>query len=400
MHNQVVFLHNHIEAQRHSFDQSHLNFEKRVNLGGYYTNPFLVKQVWQMISPYLTPNTIVLDSSCGYGNFFINSDVSKANRIIGNDIDAVAVNHALQHIPHLEVYNKNSLCSTGRAQFNISEDDSLIIIGNPPYNDTTSIVRSNTKKQLFDIDPHLQSRDLGISFLKSYAALKADVVCILHPLSYIIKEANFNALGGFSKHYKLIDNLIVGSHFFTDSSKGMQFPIVIGLYQRDGKGMSFKDVRRIVFKTIEGFDFKIDDWHYIREYINKYPTRYHTPKPYDIYFWTLRDLNALKRNRTFINDYCSNAIVVPKDKLDYFVYVDVVKDFSSCFPYYLGNFDVIINNDIYDEYKKYFIAYSINKNSFLMKNYKEYSGIKFQDCKKYIVDYFMNLLGAHYVHVN
>lgn len=40
-------------------------------------------------------------------------------------------------------------------------------------------------------DEDLFDRDLGVSFLKSYNKLKADVICILHLLSYLIKKTNF-----------------------------------------------------------------------------------------------------------------------------------------------------------------------------------------------------------------
>src|SRR3989344_5858437 len=70
----------------------------------------------------------------------------------------------------------------------------IIAIGNPPYNDTTSIIRNSIKDTSIQdkIDADIKTRDLGMSFLLSYDKLKADYVCVLHPLSYLIKKAKHN----------------------------------------------------------------------------------------------------------------------------------------------------------------------------------------------------------------
>jgi len=94
----------------------------------------------------------------------------------------------LGSLPFANVYSFNALTTLSIEAFGISNDETLFIIGNPPYNDTTSIIRNGTKKLLFDIDPGIQSRDLSISFLLSYQRLQADYVCVLHPLSYLIYE--------------------------------------------------------------------------------------------------------------------------------------------------------------------------------------------------------------------
>jgi len=83
--------------------------------------------------------------------------------------------------------------------FNISSNDELIIIWNPPYNDTTSIIRSNIKNNNLKMDIDIKTRDYGISFLLSYNKLNADIICVLHPLSYLIKKLNFNLLKDFTK---------------------------------------------------------------------------------------------------------------------------------------------------------------------------------------------------------
>jgi hypothetical protein len=103
----------------------------------------------------------------------------------------------------------------------IKEQDKLIVIGNPPYNDATSIIRQNIKDKtaIDEIDSDVKTRDFGMSFSLSYNKLKADYDCVLHPLSYLIKKSNF------AKNYRLADSLIVSSHEFSDTSRSMAFPI-------------------------------------------------------------------------------------------------------------------------------------------------------------------------------
>jgi hypothetical protein len=72
----------------------------------------------------------------------------------------------------------------------------------------------------------VQTRDLGMSFLLSYNELKARFVCVLHPLSYLIKEANFKLLKKFSANYQLKQAKIISSNVFKDTSKSMAFPFI------------------------------------------------------------------------------------------------------------------------------------------------------------------------------
>ena len=59
----------------------------------------------------------------------------------------------------------------------------------------------------------------------------------------------------------------------------------------------------------------------------------------EILFYTLRDVNALKRSRTFITERIANAIDVDPQKLAYYCYIDCFKKYANA-PYYLGNFDI------------------------------------------------------------
>ena len=50
---------------------SHLNYQQKINNGSFYTPPELVNHIWELINPFLTKNTIILDTSAGKGSFFI-----------------------------------------------------------------------------------------------------------------------------------------------------------------------------------------------------------------------------------------------------------------------------------------------------------------------------------------
>jgi hypothetical protein len=281
--------------------------------------------------------------------------------------------------------------------FNIEQNKKLVIIGNPPYNDTTSIIRNSVKEDNINIDNDIKTRDYGISFLLSYAKLDADIVSVLHPLSYLIKRANFNLLKNFSNKYKLIDATIIDSKTFTETSKGISFPIVIALYQKDKNGMDYDYIQNFEFKTIDNKKFKLNQFDYISNYIRKYPIKNRLPQGDDILFWTMRDINALKRNRTFVQNFGYNTIILDKSRLDYYVYVDVFKQYSRLIPYYFGNLDVIIDNKLFLKYKRYFIQDALNRWDFL-KNYYKKENFDIQLVRGKIVEYFKELLGEHYVY--
>ena len=375
-------------------DQFHLTHKEKINLGAFYTPKNYVYIVWDKIKKFLDNQVIVLDSSCGYGNFFSVENINV--RIIGNDIDRIAYNITKNSFSNVEVFNKNALKNVSREMFNI-KNEKLIIIGNPPYNDTTSIIRNGIKTDNINIDSDIKTRDYGISFLLSYAKLDADIICVLHPLSYLIKKANFNLLKQFSNKYKLIDATIIDSKTFTETSKGISFPIVIALYQKDKNGMDYDYIQNFEFKTIDNKKFKLNQFDYISNYIRKYPIKNRLPQGDDILFWTMRDINALKRNRTFVQNFGYNTIILDKSRLDYYVYVDVFKQYSKVIPYYFGNLDVIIDNKLFLKYKRYFIQDALNRWDFL-KNYYKKENFDIQLVRGKIVEYFKELLGEHYVY--
>jgi len=368
----------------------HLKKDKLINLGSFYTSDKYVKIVWDFIKPFIDKNTVILDPACGYGAFLKEKTTAKK---IGNDIDKEAIKKAKIYANDVTYFNYNALLVFERRAYSIKDNEKLIIIGNPPYNDITSQAKKNIKKLDFNIDKKLKTRDVGISFLRMFHYLKADYICVLHPLSYLIKKANFRLLKCFKDNYILKKGIIISSKVFHSTSKSSEFPIIIALYERNSNGMSYNYIKNYKFQTIEGKTFRLRDFDYIGNYINKYPKKNETFSKEDILFYTLRDINALKRNKTFIDKPNSNAIKVNLQQLDYYVYVDVFKDFINVVPYYLGNLDVIIDTNLFSRYKKYFISYALRKREFLKKYYQQNF---YTNDTQQIKQYFKELLKEHY----
>ncbi len=368
---------------------THLSTQEKINLGSFYTADFLVNAVYIMLKKYVdSKDHVLLDSSCGSGNFLQSQAIIKSgftkdsfSKIIGTDIDKTALHIAKRTLDSKVILlHKNALHNVTREHFSIAQTDRLIIIGNPPYNDRTSIVQNHLKnKESIQIDSALQHRDIGISFLRSYERLKADFICVLHPLSYLIKRANFSALKDFVKAYKLIDSTIISSQIFCKDSKGY-FPIIIALYKRDNKGMDYEYICNFKFKTINKKEFSLKGFDYIGNYIDKYPNKKRVASSkIKAIFYTMRDINALRRSKTFINKENSNTIFVTQEKYSLYCYVDVFKLFLPHIPYYFGNCEVMINFQQFKALESHFIQASESK-----------------ILSPEISQYFRDLLGVHY----
>lgn len=375
--------------------QTHLENNDRVNMGAYYTQDEYVDIVWDMITPYINEKTTILDNSCGYGNFL---NYSFKGKKIGNDIDNIAINKARQSI-NANFFNENALSDVTRSQYKISENDKLCIVGNPPYNDRTSIIRQTIKNSNMMIDDDISTRDLGMSFLLSYAKLRADFICVLHPLSYLIKPSNFKLLKKFTSKYQLKQGNIISSGVFDNASKSMQFPIVIAFYEKNNIGTNYADVINFSWQ-IASKSFKLSDFDDISNYIKKYPNKYQQVKNDDVLFWAMRDINALKRNQTFVHKVSANTLIIDKNKLEYYIYVDVFKQFSNRVPYYFGNCNVLIDNNLFQKYKKYFILEALSRHKDLRQYFAkfDFSKIELLELSKQKINkYFEQLLGVHYV---
>ena len=374
--------------------QVHLQYQDRVNFGSYYTPPKIVDRAWELIEPYVDSQTTVIDSACGYGDFLRNKGQALT---IGCDIDDDAIDTAKKTGDKVQFFRANALSNVSREKFGIPQHTQLIVVGNPPYNDKTSFIRHKIKRIDFDVDEDIASRDLGISFLRSYNKLEADFICVLHPLSYLIKSTNFRLLKEFTENYKLIDGFLISSCEFPESAKLTPFPIVIALYRRDTLGMAYDFISAFPFRIGDGVRFCLNDFDYITNYIRKYPSRTHQPIDNDsLFFWTMRDINALRRNRTFVKNYSSHTIVLDKKKLDYYAYVDVFKRNLYRLPFYFGNCDVPIDDKLFKQSKHYFISDAVRHHPFLKKHF-QIDLIEKEKAESKLDVYFKSLLRKYHI---
>jgi len=342
-------------------DIKHLSYKQKTNLGSFYTPPHLVRLVYKMLPLRANglPPHAVLEPACGYGAFFAEKFPQKNVRFIGSDIDPVALKIASKKFPNVEFKKINMLSQISRSKFGIGENEKLTIVGNPPYNDVTSRVKNKIKAEPCKIDEEIKTRDLGLSFMLAFAKLKPDYIAVLHPLSYLIKRTNFETLNPLMQNYELLDAVVFSSQEFTETSKTNGFPIVAAVYAKSERGTSYEQIIKRKFKTLEKQEFSISDFDYVCRYIPKYPSRY--SKAGGFKFFTMRDINALKRSRTFIEEDTANTIHIPQEKLPYYCYVDIFKDIANKLPYYFGNLDVPFDKNKFEKLKDDFFALSVAK---------------------------------------
>ena len=344
-------------------DVAHLSYREKTNLGSFYTPARLVEVAYGLFAQVAGTVEVVLDSSCGYGAFFSVPFPQKNVRLVGADIDEIALDVAAENFSRVRFLCENALKNINREKYGISPRERLVIVGNPPYNDVTSRVKNHIKHENpCEMESDIRTRDLGISFLLSFEKLSPEYVVVLHPLSYLIKQANFKLLEPFMRKYALRKALVLNSREFSDTSKSNGFPIVVAVYERNTFGTTYADIVRRRFMTLEGISFSVSDYDYVCRYIPKYPSRVQRRAGTSRYkFFTMRDVNALKRSRTFISDDTANTIYIPTEKLELYCYVDIFKDYSQKLPYFLGNFDVMINREEFEKIKNDFLVLSIEK---------------------------------------
>ena len=340
----------------------HLDKIEIIKLGSYYTPQQLVDKAYQFISPYLkNKDAVIFDSAGGCGAFIAGL---KGDNYRIADKDPKACSFVSSRFDKNNVYCTNSLENIGRAKFLIPESSFLIMIGNPPYNDTTSEFKHG-EKGINICDPDLKDRDLGISFLKSYNKLKADIVCVLHPLSYLIKEANFKRLKDFKDNYKLIKGEIFSSALFRGTGTA-KFPVLIALYKRNSEGMTFNYIKAFKFNLLNNNKkFILSRYKTIDGYINKYPPRKNDIKesPIGLYYWTLRDINSLKKNISFILKQHINSITVTLENFYQYAYLYSFKKLFNTEDIWLyGNLSPLVDIQEVERDKKLYVLYAIKNN--------------------------------------
>lgn len=349
------------EYIRHNYS-SHLNDTKKSNLGKYYTPKELVQLVYDLISNKIGENDYVMDLCCGCGAFMT---LFNEFNLIGRDVDENAIG-VLELLQYKNVAVDNSLFNVSREKYGLKESDKVCIIGNPPYNDTTSKNKrfgTNAKSITgTEIDADIKTNDLGRSFLKAYGKLEPEYICVLHPLAYLIKEQNFKSLHTFKDNYKLLDAVVFQSSLFNDLIGSSEFPVVAALY---GKGsMDYDYIKSFnfrIFKTNKTFVLNkfttIDNLSEAKcEFGNgkkasnrfKYPRKiddHHVLKSdIDLYQYNIRDTNSLMSSGNIMalaNNDNMNYCTVMFDELPYFAYIHNYRNFMQN-DYLIGNLSPLV----------------------------------------------------------
>lgn len=347
----------------------HLNKLDIIKNGSIFTPEKIVEIARNWTQKYISKTDFIIDFGVGYGSF-ISKFVDLSNNCIATDIDSQSTQLVRELFPSVRTILENSLVNINRSKYGMSEESKLVIIGNPPYNDFTSQYKKGEKGDVYQ-DPVVKSRDLGISFLKMYSILKPNYICVLHPLSYLIKKTNFNSLGLFKDHYKLIRGLIFSSKTFESIKKSnMEFPVVLSLYQASNRGMTeFAFIENFPFEIIDSNQtFSLINFNTIDGWINKYPSN--NKSTGDLLFYTIRDINALKRNRTFLKGKVTNGVKVDITNLYKYAWLDYFKlYFKTNKDYLFGNlsplYDPILDSS---EIKYELISFVVN-NNVVVKNH-------------------------------
>lgn len=257
------FIRNHVRHMWSHYQEDN----KKSTYGKYYTPEHIVDCAKELLSEYLSeyPDSTVADLAAGCGAF-----IGRFNEypIIGRDIDQHAVN-VLKKMGYTEVACDNSLYNVNREKLGISINERLVIVGNPPWNDTNSKNKrfgNNAKEKLklssYDaslglmtvaansemlIDADIRTNDIGISFMRAFAKLQPDMICVVHPLSYLIKERNAGFIKQLLDRYTLEKAIVFSSSEFGAAiTSGTAFPALIGMY-RHGGSTTYKDITQFKF---------------------------------------------------------------------------------------------------------------------------------------------------------
>jgi len=381
---------------------SHLSDTKKSNLGKYYTPKYVVEFMKEWLKPLISKDTFLMDIACGCGAFL---DIFSDCHVIGRDIDSNAV-EVLKILGFPNVETDNSLIDINREKYGLNVDDKLIIIGNPPYNDTTSKnKRFGTRQKStveFEIDKEVHSNDLGQSFLKAYAKLNPEYICVLHPLSYLIKQSNFRKLGYFTENYKLVKGIVFSSAEFPDLKGNTEFPVLIALYKRGN--MDYDYIKKFKFHVLgedklfvlERFE-TIDCLYGEKNYIRKYPIkkdREHIEKSdINLYQYNIRDTNSLMSSGNLMclgTTDNLNYVTINYDELYKYCYLNMYKLFFQN-DFLTGNLSPLVR---IAEYEKDIDLQNLMIIGTILKNSHRVSCLDFRDkdssiiYKKFLVSDF------------
>ncbi len=344
----------------------HLSKEEIIKNGSIFTPQHLVSLVSELLDEYISLNSVIGDFGSGYGAF-LQQFIGKGKRCFATEYDEKSYRLLKQEYPTIQIYRENSLLNISRDKYKLSHKDEFVVIGNPPYNDVTSLYKKGEKGSLV-CDEKVYSRDFGVSFLKAYSVLEAKYICVLHPLAYLIKKNNFRSLGFFKENYRLLKSVIFSSQYFESIKKtNSEFPVVASLYERNSKGMDIEFINNFKFNIYNSNkNIVFSNITTIDDNVNKYPKK---GKHDGLQFYTLRDINALMRNATFIEGDIPNGVEVKVENLYKYGWILFFKNnFNPRKNKYIyGNLSPLYPKKITDEFKNASAYYAFNNNSLVRK---------------------------------
>ncbi|OOS23496.1 hypothetical protein B0681_09500 [Moraxella porci DSM 25326] len=365
------------EYIKHNYS-SHMPDDKKANLGKYYTPKEIVELLRESIQERITFDTTVMDLSCGCGAFLELFDDCK---IIGADVDKTAI-EILDLFKFSNILHDNTLLNVSRDKYGLDKDDRVIIIGNPPYNDSTSINKRYSTKQKAERliqDEDIKCRDVGRSFLEAYAKLEPEYICVLHPLSYLIKKNNLRDMKKLRANYRLAKAIIFSSHYFKDLTGGTPFPIIMATYEKNAEGMNYEFIKNFMF-DIYGSDLKFSlsgveqaGNDYIHQTVTSLDKGF---SDIDVYHYNFRDLNSINKanfqSKEYREKHKNSMLVVNFDNLWKYCYINCIKKFllpmlAEEHNYILGNLNPILDRRLIESDLEYwsdlFIMGAILKNT-------------------------------------
>ncbi len=199
---------------------------------------------------------------------------------------------------------------------------------------------------------------------------QANVICVLHPLSYLIKPINFERLRRFKDRYVLKKGMIFSSGLFAGTG-GMKFPIIIALYEQSSEGMDWRYIQRFEFDVMDDpAKFVLANYQTTDGFINKYPPRKYDEKtsPIGLYYYTFRDFNSLRKNASFISEPHYNAVVVTNETFYHYAYLFTLKSlFQHENEWLFGNISPLINRERVESIKGLFVRYALAKHPLFRK---------------------------------
>lgn len=349
----------------------HLDKIDIIKNGCIFTPKEIVDLVYKKIDKHIDTDTYIMDFGAGYGAF-LEPIKNKYKNIIATEIDEQSYHLLKFEFPNIKIINENSLINVSRKKYNLKENTKLVIVGNPPYNDITSLYKKGEKGKI-ECDSDFQSRDFGISFLKMYCSLNPNFICVLHPLAYLIKKQNFNSLGKFKDNYRLLNATIFSSEEFeTIKKSNAKFPVVAALYERNECGMDFDYISKFKFKIYKSKNTLVyNNINTIDGVINKYPKKGHHN---GLQFYTIRDMNALNRNAGFVDSGVQNGIEVTIDNLYKYSWLNFLKEnFNPPNNKYIyGNLSPLCIRDLDDTIiKNLLVSYAFYNNALVRKHFTQ-----------------------------